>query len=198
MKARGFAAWVVGAVAVVCVTSSARAALDPAGDPDTGFDGDGAARTNMAIVDTFAEARGLGFQTVGARAGQMVLVGGFQDGFDFHVALLRLNPDGTQDTSFGVGGEVKTFVGSNDLAEDAAIQPDDKIVVAGFSDNRAMVLRYLPDGALDDHVRWRRRRRSSSRGCRTSSPASSRSCCSPMGRSWSRAIRSRPPPRTAT
>ncbi len=85
----------------------------------------------------------------GQRAGQIVIAGGYQDGFDSHVAMLRLNSDGTQDFGFGAAGEVKTIVGSNDLAEDVVIQPDDKIVVAGFTDNAAMVLRYDPDGALD-------------------------------------------------
>ena len=154
LRKRG-AAWlvcaaIVGATGVMSVASTAGAALDPAGETDTTYDGDGATRTNMAIVDTFAEARGLGLQKVGTNAGKVVIVGGYQDGFDFHVSMLRLNPDGTQDTAFGKGGEVKTTVGENDLAEDAVIQSDDKVVVAGFSDNRAMVLRYLPDGAVDD------------------------------------------------
>jgi uncharacterized delta-60 repeat protein len=128
----------------------ASAALEASGHPMLTFGGDGAVQTNFALVDTFAEARALGIQSVGSRAGQIVIAGGYQDGFDSHVALLRLNADGTQDSSFGSGGEVKTVVGSNDLAEDIVIQPDDKIVVAGFSDNRAMVLRYLPDGQLDN------------------------------------------------
>lgn len=123
--------------------------LEPSGHPVAGFDADGSVRTNFATVDTFAEARGVGVQSVGGNAGRVVVAGGYQDGFDTHVALLRIEPDGTQDFGFGAGGEVKTTVGSNDLAEDVVIQPDDKIVVAGFSDNSAMVLRYLPDGALD-------------------------------------------------
>jgi uncharacterized delta-60 repeat protein len=127
----------------------ARATLDPAGEPDTSFDGDGLAKTGFAHVDTFAEARGLGIQTVGSRAGKVVIAGGFQDGFNEHVAVMRLNMDGTQDAFFGEGGEVRTYVGSNDLVEDVAIQSDDKVVVVGWSDNRGMVLRYQPDGALD-------------------------------------------------
>jgi hypothetical protein len=42
----------------------------------------------MAIVDTFAEARGLGLQKVGTNSGKVVIVGGYQDGFDFHVSML--------------------------------------------------------------------------------------------------------------
>ena len=58
----------------------------------------------------------------GANAGRIVLAGDYQDGFDSHVALLRLNADGTQDTGFGAGGEVKTTVGANDLINDVAMQ----------------------------------------------------------------------------
>ncbi len=149
-RSRWFVRAVIAGVAgATTMSSMAGAALDPSGDTDTTYDSDGATRTNMAVVDTFAEARGLGIQNVGTNAGKVVIVGGYQDGFDFHVSMLRLNPDGTQDTAFGKGGEVKTTVNQNDLAEDAVIQSDDKIVVAGFSDNQAMVLRYQPDGDLD-------------------------------------------------
>jgi uncharacterized delta-60 repeat protein len=151
---RGKASWfvraaIVGATGAMSVVSTAGAALDPSGDADTSYDSDGATRTNMATVDTFAEARGLAIQNLGTNSGKVVIVGGYQDGFDFHISLLRVNTDGTQDTAFGKGGEVKTTVGDNDLAEDAVVQPDDKIVVAGFSDNQAMVLRYLPAGVED-------------------------------------------------
>ncbi|MGH9041842.1 MAG: calcium-binding protein, partial [Acidimicrobiia bacterium] len=127
----------------------AGAVLDPSGNLDTGFGGEGHSVTNFSQVDTFAEARGVALQT-GVHEGKIVLAGGYQDGFDSHLALLRLNPDGTQDMSFGSGGEVKTVVGGNDLAYDVAIQPDNKIVVVGDSDRDFLVARYSPDGVLDD------------------------------------------------
>jgi uncharacterized delta-60 repeat protein len=136
-------------VAVVTCFLPAGAVLDPSGELDTAFDGDGHTVTNFAEVDTFAEARGIAFQTVGANAGRIVLAGGYQDGFNAHVALLRLNPDGTQDMGFGGAGETKTIIGNNDLAYDVAIADDDKIVVAGDSDQDFFVARYTPDGALD-------------------------------------------------
>ena len=142
---------VLAAVAVATLVATAvpaAADLEPSGQPVTTFGGDGAVQTNFGTVDTFAEVRGVGIQSGGVN-GQIVLVGGYQDGFNSHVALLRLNADGTQDGAFGTSGEVKTTVGQNDLAEDVVIQADDKIVVAGFTDNAAMVLRYLPDGDLD-------------------------------------------------
>ena len=44
---------------------------------------------------------------------------------------------GDLDTTFGVGGKVLTDIsGENDEGQDVALQPDGKIVVAGFSPNR--------------------------------------------------------------
>lgn len=72
--------------------------------------------------------------------------------FDF--ALVRYNPDGSLDTSFGVGGKVTTDFGalSDDDVRGLAIQSDGKIVVAGSADStigNAALARYLPDGSLD-------------------------------------------------
>jgi len=73
-------------------------------------------------------------------------------------ALLRFNTDGSADSSFGSGGIVITdFAGSTDRAEALVIQPDGKIVVAGFAtrgsvtfaDSDFAVARYRSDGSLD-------------------------------------------------
>jgi uncharacterized delta-60 repeat protein len=64
--------------------------------------------------------------------GKIVLAGVANNDF----AVVRLNPDGSPDTSFGNGGSVvENAVGTNseDLADAVAIQPDGKIVVAGTS-----------------------------------------------------------------
>jgi uncharacterized delta-60 repeat protein len=75
---------------------------------------------------------------------------------DFVVA--RFNPDGSKDASFGTGGMTITdFAGLTDQAHGLAIQPDGKIVVAGFAtrgtvtfgDADFAVARYLGDGTLD-------------------------------------------------
>jgi len=64
--------------------------------------------------------------------GKIVLAGSANNDF----AVVRLNPNGSPDTSFGNGGSVlENAVGTNsdDLADAVAIQPDGKIVVAGTS-----------------------------------------------------------------
>ncbi len=70
-------------------------------------------------------------------------------------AVVRYQPNGTLDPSFGSGGEVTTKVSSNfSRALDVAIQTDGKIVAAGYakepngSDELALV-RYNLNGSLD-------------------------------------------------
>jgi uncharacterized delta-60 repeat protein len=62
--------------------------------------------------------------------------------------------EGRSDRDFGSRGGVTTDVGTLDVAWDAALQADGKIVVAGTAggwpaEDEFVVLRYLPDGQLD-------------------------------------------------
>ena len=61
---------------------------------------------------------------------------------------------GDLDLTFGVGGTVVTDLGSRNVAQSVAIQPDGKIVVAGLTRNAAeeddfVLARYTRDGRLD-------------------------------------------------
>ena len=62
------------------------------------------------------------------------------------VAVIRCNVDGTLDTTFGVDGHVTSPIGqSYDVAHGAALQPNGKLVVAGYtksSNYNFAVLRY--------------------------------------------------------
>jgi uncharacterized delta-60 repeat protein len=82
-------------------------------------------------------------------AGKSTVTGG-----DYAFGLVRYNVDGSLDSGFGSSGVVITDIGSgpNDTARGVAVQPDDKIVVAGhcadssgYSD--VCVARYLDGGA---------------------------------------------------
>lgn len=68
-------------------------------------------------------------------------------------ALVRYNPDGSLDTTFGTGGKLTTgieTIGTNsDMASSVALQSDNKIVAAGYASNDLAVVRYNPDGSLD-------------------------------------------------
>jgi uncharacterized delta-60 repeat protein len=96
------------------------------------------------------------FQAAGVatqRDGKIVAVGDSSN--TGGLVVLRYNPDGSLDQSFGSGGVVNTLVGAFDFYGSVAIQLDGKIVVAGqetdpvtFQDN-ILVVRYNPDGSLD-------------------------------------------------
>jgi uncharacterized delta-60 repeat protein len=80
-------------------------------------------------------------------AGQSV-VGWFND-----FALARYNPDGTLDSGFGTGGKVLTDFGVSAEADSVAVQPDGKIVAAGYANIDGSedfeLVRYNTDGTLD-------------------------------------------------
>ncbi|MEZ5845102.1 MAG: delta-60 repeat domain-containing protein, partial [Hyphomicrobiaceae bacterium] len=88
--------------------------------------------------------------------GKIIVAGYGVVGSTVDFAVVRYNPDGTLDTSFGGGdGIVTTPVGSsNDLGLSVALQSDGRIVVAGYSYNGAnndfALVRYNADGSLDD------------------------------------------------
>ncbi|MFF1658467.1 calcium-binding protein [Streptomyces sp. NPDC058255] len=78
--------------------------------------------------------------------GKIVAAG--STGGDF--ALARYNANGSLDSGFGTGGRVTTdFGGTNDRANDLALQPDGRIVTAGIRNTNFVVARYNTDGSLD-------------------------------------------------
>ena len=87
--------------------------------------------------------------------GKIVVAGSADDGAGGNFALARYNSDGTPDTTFGSGGTVTTdFSGGADKAYAVAIQPDGKIVAAGYATSSGRsyfaIARYNSDGSLDD------------------------------------------------
>ncbi|MFN9912689.1 MAG: delta-60 repeat domain-containing protein, partial [Pirellulaceae bacterium] len=87
--------------------------------------------------------------------GKLVVAGWASNGSNNDFALVRYNANGTLDTSFGTGGKVTTPVGtSTDTGLSVTIQPDGKIVVAGyvtfgFSNIDFALVRYNADGSRD-------------------------------------------------
>ena len=113
---------------------------NPNGTVDAGFGTGGTVRTAIAAEDY---ARGIALQP----DGKLVVVDSTRNGsMDF--ALVRYNPNGTLDASFGSGGTVTTAIGSEDDRPSAvALQPDGKLVVAGTvssgSNTSFALVRYL-------------------------------------------------------
>ena len=69
----------------------------------------------------------------------------------WNIMILRVNPDGTLDSTFGNGGILIDPVQGSSDAYALALQPDGKIVIAGDTDPvyQAIVVRYNSDGTRD-------------------------------------------------
>jgi uncharacterized delta-60 repeat protein len=133
------------------------------GSPDTTFGTNGLVIVALVPRGYALYATG---QDVGVQPdGKIVILGYVSKGSDndYDFALVRLNSDGSLDTTFGVDGKVTTdftplrvppFVRSEDWAFSLAIQNDGKIVAAGTgNDGRGYyyfaLARYRTDGSLD-------------------------------------------------
>lgn len=140
----------VGSLSLLLAAGVVAVGMGPAaaapGDLDPSFDGDG-------IVTTAAGGGGQINAIAIQPDGKIVAVGqSFSSNFD--IAVNRYTPTGGLDPTFDGDGKVITAVGTgDDVASAAALQPDGKIVVAGRtfngSNDDAVVVRYLPSGALD-------------------------------------------------
>ncbi|MGA7732768.1 MAG: S-layer homology domain-containing protein [Chloroflexia bacterium] len=125
----------------------------PDGSPDTGFGNGGKVATDFsgradAAVAVVLQSDG---KLVVGGASSTSLLAGFQDDF----ALVRYNPDGSIDFSFGTNGRVLTdFDSAQDDIMALALQPDGKIVAGGLAargtGNRDFgLVRYNPNGTID-------------------------------------------------
>jgi uncharacterized delta-60 repeat protein len=90
--------------------------------------------------------------------GKIVVAGYSETASITSFALARYNPDGSLDTSFGIGGKTTTSIeGNNEYANSLVIQSDGKIIAAGYSlnqtgtrnDNDFALVRYNTNGSLD-------------------------------------------------
>jgi uncharacterized delta-60 repeat protein len=119
------------------------------GSLDTTFDTDGYA------VIRFAGWRQSDADDLVVQAdGKIVLSGYVADVGRIDAAMMRVNADGSLDTTFGVGGLVVTDLGSNvdENLSKALVQADGKIVAVGFAEfatRDAILVRYNADGSLD-------------------------------------------------
>lgn len=112
------------------------------GTPDPAFGSGGVVLTDVGGADR-AEA-------IALQADGKIVAAGSADN---DVAVVRYQADGSPDPSFGSHGVVRTSFGGPESAEALAVQPDGKIVVAGWVTTRQQgdmaVARYLPNGDLD-------------------------------------------------
>ena len=111
-------------------TDFALVRYNPNGSLDTAF-GD------AGLVLTDFGPSGEAFALGGQPDGKLVAAGGSSGNF----ALVRYNPDGGRDTSFGDGGLVRTDLSGS--ARALVLQPDGKLVAAGSSGRFFALARYF-------------------------------------------------------
>ena len=133
-------------------TDFALARYNADGTPDTTFGNGGQISTDFVGFEDDA------FSVLIQSDGKIVAVGSANDPANFYdFAAVRYLSNGAIDTTFGVGGKVRTDFGDQnfDRARSAALQADGKIVAAGFaiSQNGGVqnfaVARYTSNGILD-------------------------------------------------
>ncbi len=123
------------------------ARFNPDGTLDTAFGGDGMVTVNVAAATEAAE--GVVLQTIGGDT--KIVIGGWAvaGGGNSNVALVRLNSNGSLDTTFSGDGIATELLQTGDKrAWDVATQPDNKIVLVGGAFG-AVVTRFTSSGALD-------------------------------------------------
>ena len=143
---------------IICssMLSAVDGVLDPTFNPGSAFS---PSQPGTVITD-FGNGEDTAYAVLIQPADQkIVLVGQVRNAAVENVfGLARYNPDGSLDSSFGIGGTVITtqFSGStNSGAIAAVLQPDGKIVAAGLAlntisgFNEFAVARYNTDGTLD-------------------------------------------------
>ncbi len=123
-----------------------------AGDPDSTFSADGITVTNINPGNDYGLAMALQPDGRIVAAGMTTTTEAPSE----RVALVRYMPDGSLDSSFGNAGVTSTAIGTiRSQATAVAIQPDGRIIIAGFASSGAsssvfMLARYQPDGSLDN------------------------------------------------
>jgi uncharacterized delta-60 repeat protein len=119
------------------------------GSLDSTFNKDGKVTTFIRRLDDE------GYDVAIQKDGKIVVGGiSYSNNDDADFAVVRYNIDGTLDTTFSQNGKVITSLGeANDACYSLLIQPDGKIVAAGFSYQQSKsvfaLVRYNINGSLD-------------------------------------------------
>ncbi len=120
------------------------------GSLDMAFDGDGIVFTDI-LTNSYDLANSVAMQ----QDGKIVAAGLADNGTNYDIAVVRYNSDGSKDNSFDSDGIVTTDIDNSiDYGSTVLIQPDQKIIVAGFSfvnsSYKLVLVRYNSNGSLDN------------------------------------------------
>ncbi len=120
------------------------------GTLDLTFDGDGKTSTDFEIYD-------FGYSLSIQPDGKIIVAGTSMNNSDTsYFALVRYNYNGSIDSTFGSSGKVINDCGGIAGASSVILQPDEKIIAAGFSKTVGGIpdfslVRYNTDGSLDNN-----------------------------------------------
>jgi uncharacterized delta-60 repeat protein len=123
--------------------------LNADGSLDTSFDGDG------KLIVPVGSGSDSGYSVAVQPDGRILVAGYSFTGTDDDFSVIRLNSNGSLDTSFDGDGKLIVPVGSgSDYGLSLSLQPDGKILVAGHSnsngtDSAFSLIRLNGDGSLD-------------------------------------------------
>jgi uncharacterized delta-60 repeat protein len=126
------------------------ARYNPNGSLDTSLNGNG--KVDVSFFGGDDGAYGMAIQ----HDSKIVLVGSAFVNNNYSLAVARLNPNGSLDTSFNGIGKFQGNIGDGggtDEARGVALQPDGKIVLAGYAPvggvNNFALVRINPNGGID-------------------------------------------------
>ena len=105
-------------------------------------------------VATLVGSTGCGTEAVAIQSnGKIVVAGYYTPGHtpQSNFAVVRYNYDGTLDNSFAGNGKLGIAFSGNDFASAVMVQPDKKILLAGYSNGYCALARVTTDGVLDNN-----------------------------------------------
>jgi uncharacterized delta-60 repeat protein len=126
------------------VLSAGLICLNSAGDPENSFSSDGFLKVDLPYF--YAQFYDLEIEN----DGKIIATGSGDNWPSFYYSLIRVNGDGSMDTTFGVDGIVTNENEENIITKAIVIQPDQKILVAAEkADSWLSVMRLTSSGSLD-------------------------------------------------
>jgi uncharacterized delta-60 repeat protein len=123
---------------------------NPDGTLDESFNG-----TGSVVINTFTES--YAYESLPAGDGKILVAGAAANpNYLFSALVMRMNDDGSLDTSFGTDGVAQfNLTGTDHFAYAMRLQSDGKILLAGSAidanfNNQPIVIRLLENGTLDE------------------------------------------------
>lgn len=118
----------------------------PDGSLDTDFGNDGTLHFPLTSTGSLQSY----ITSVSIQPDGKILMGGYTwDITPEDMAAVRLNPDGSFDSSFGTGGIVIADGGGNEASESMVLLDDGSFLLAGYQNTKSVVAKFTSNGTLE-------------------------------------------------